>query len=490
MDGDFEPGEAQAAAAAGPGTGGDWVNADILRAIPGDDPAGSDPRLSETYEEIEGEVGKIGGVEQLEVDWARVERLAAALLSETSKDLRCACQWLVARAHVSGVDGLRQGVATLAALVEQFAGGLFPRRAKGRMAATDWLSEQLELAMRANALQLTRVQQDELSGGVARVQKVFETLELDAMHLESLAETFAQVKLVASEEEREEEVLRAFPEGYGELGLAILNRSAVPSGGDETGLSLRLRRWALWMAAPSGQGSQRDVTIAREDQEELDALCNGHRWSELLQRSEHLFTSTPFWLDLSYWSARAARQVIGEDAWLAIVGELRALLARDPNLVDAVDRDGRELASSEVRAWIDQEVTERGSGGGSSDASLTLPQDIQQLLEKGQLREAMLAAQGWIELAQGRVRFARCVTLANAFKELGATEQSFLVFRGLHGHLRSLTVKEWEPRLFAACIEGYLTSKKAASGLGPEDEPLLEELSVLDPTAVLGVLPA
>ena len=52
-----------------------------------------------------------------------------------------------------------------------------------------------------------------------------------------------------------------------------------------------------------------------------------------------------------------------------------------------------------------------------------------------------------------------------------------------------MTVKEWEPRLFAACLEGYLSSKKVGPGLGMEDEPLLEELSVLDPTAVLGVLP-
>jgi hypothetical protein len=101
-----------------------------------------------------------------------------------------------------------------------------------------------------------------------------------------------------------------------------------------------------------------------------------------------------------------------------------------------------------------------------------------------------VVASSWVTVSNGRVRFARSVALANAFMRIGAAEQAFLVFRGLHSQLRQMTVKEWEPRLFAACIEGYLISKKMGTGLGMEDEPLLEELSVLDPTSVLAVLPA
>lgn len=103
--------------------------------------------------------------------------------------------------------------------------------------------------------------------------------------------------------------------------------------------------------------------------------------------------------------------------------------------------------------------------------------------------EAMRAAAGWLSNSTGRTRFARSVALANAFSEFDAPEQAFTVFRGLHGHLRALTVKEWDPGLFAACLEGYLISKRRAEGLGPEDQPLLEELSVLDPTSIMHVIP-
>jgi type VI secretion system ImpA/VasJ family protein len=236
--------------------------------------------------------------------------------------------------------------------------------------------------------------------------------------------------------------------------------------------------------------NRRDITTARDQTAELEGLYGARKWTELLARCEKLFLTSPFWLDLTFWSAKAAGQLFGDEAKLAIIGELRALLTRDPTLISAADRDGAPLLCDEARDWVERDVTQNDSSrNGEESASVLLPPEIRQLLDSGQIREAMLVASSWITVSNGRVRFARSVALANAFMKLGAAEQSFLVFRGLHSQLRQMTVKEWEPRLFAACLEGYLSSKKMGTGLGMEDEPLLEELSVLDPTAVLGVLP-
>ena len=500
MDGGVDPGSRRedAALPGGAVSSAGSVGVDVLlRPIASEEdseagPAGLDPRLAEEFEAIETELAKIGGVELLEVEWPKVEGLAAGLLQSTGKDLRCASYWAIARLHAAGVEGLADGLALISGLVTNYKDGFFPRRPRGKAAATEWLAEQLETALQGGSYQITR---DELSGledAMTVITEVFDGLELDTAHLQTARESLSRIKLVASEEEREEEVKRAFPEGYGEVGLAVLGQCPVTDAAAETALTLRLRRWALWMATPAVlSGDQRDVTTAQDDRDALEALASSNRWGDLLVACEKALATSPFWLDLSVWAARAALHVVGEEGQRAIIGELRALLTRDPDLLTATDRDGVELAGSIAREWLEREVVTSGQGRSNADsADVALPAEIEHMLEKGQIREAMIAAQQWVVQASGRVRFARSVALANAFKQMGAADQSFLVFRGLHNQLRGMTVKEWDPALFAECIAGFLRSKKAGMGLGPEDEPLLEELSVLDPTAVLGVLPA
>jgi predicted component of type VI protein secretion system len=467
------------------------VHGEILRPIEGPDRAGEDPRLLEAFEAIEVEIAKIGAVELLEVDWKKVEALSAQLLILRSKDLRCACWWAIARLYNDELAGLRQGLATLAALLCEYGDAIHPRRPKARVGASLWFAHQLDDVLRKKKqLQITKVDLADLGEAIDTAARVFGELELDPAEFYSARESLQLMKIVASEAEREEEVRKAFPTGYEDLGLAMLRKCGEHNGA-ETALTLRMRRWALWMAPPSVVGdNRRDVTTARDQADELASLHAARKWAELLARCEKLFTTSPFWLDLTYWSARAAGQLLGDEAKHAIVGELRALLSRDPSLVSAADRDGAPLLCDEARDWVERDVTQsEGSRNGDESASVHLPPEIRQLLDSGQVREAMVVASSWITVCSGRVRFARSVALANAFMRLGAAEQSFLVFRGLHSQLRQMTVKEWEPRLFAACLEGYLSSKKMGSGLGMEDEPLLEELSVLDPTAVLGVLP-
>jgi predicted component of type VI protein secretion system len=468
------------------------VHPDIIRPIEGPDRAGEDPRLLEAFEAIEAEIAKIGGVELLEVDWKKVEALSAQLLILRSKDLRCAVWWAIARVNNDDLVGLQQGVGTIAALLTQYANELYPRRPKARMGATLWFAQQLDdtIKKKKKTLQVTKIELGELHEALDTAASIFRELELEEQEFYAAKESIAQIKLVASQAEREEEVRRAFPPGYEDLGLAMLQQCGEPTGG-ETALTLRVRRWTLWMAQPAVvSDNRRDVTTARDHTDELVALYGARKWAELLARCEKLFMTSPFWLDLTYWSARAAGQLLGDEAKLSVVGELRALLTRDPTLVSAADRDGAPLLCDEARDWIERDVSQSGSSrNGEESASVQLPPEIRQLLDSGQTREAMVVASSWITVSNGRVRFARSVALANAFMRLGAAEQSFLVFRGLHSQLRQMSVKEWEPRLFAACIEGYLSAKKLGQGLGMEDEPLLEELSVLDPTAVLGVLP-
>jgi type VI secretion system ImpA/VasJ family protein len=249
---------------------------------------------------------------------------------------------------------------------------------------------------------------------------------------------------------------------------------------------LRIHRWALWDAIPSVEDGVLDVTIERDAAEEMQQLFNAEAWNDLLERSETAFAGSPFWLDLTFYTARAASHVFDRAATTGVIGLVRDLLARAPELVEATDAAGQPLASEATKAWIFDSVFEAQDSGGESNEAL--PPEVRTLLDEGKLREALAEASAWIAHPEGRVRFSRSVILADAFGAVNSANNAHVVFRGLHNHLRQMTVKDWDPHIFAACIRGFLATKRDALGLGPEDEHLMDELSALDPAALLSIL--
>ena len=103
--------------------------------------------------------------------------------------------------------------------------------------------------------------------------------------------------------------------------------------------------------------------------------------------------------------------------------------------------------------------------------------------------DATTSASAWIAGAQGRARFGRNLAYAKRCLEGGAPKIAFPMFRALEGQLRKSTLVEWEPTLAVQCIRGYLASKMAVGGgLGAQDERLVDELTLLDPKAMTGLL--
>ena len=72
-------------------------------------------------------------------------------------------------------------------------------------------------------------------------------------------------------------------------------------------------------------------TGAPQQRAELAALASAENWVELLRRCEVELEPTPFWLDLTYWTIKAAEHVLGKDAARTLKGELVALVMRHPD---------------------------------------------------------------------------------------------------------------------------------------------------------------
>lgn len=457
----------------------------LLVPFPGEDPVGQDPRNTEEFETIGNELAKIGGVDLVPVDWGVVAKVAEQLLRECGKDLRLAVYWVIAQLALEGSESLPVALRLVNRLLTDFGVAMHPKRPRARKSILAWFAERLEIQLEENAPTLTGEEKGALVSDFDAIANLAAGLEVDPTSVRRAQSiVMERVAIKLSEEEQRAEVLGQFDPEFAELAVAVLSHDAVAN---RTPRGLRLHRWALWDSVPPLEEGVLDVTIDQEAAQEMEALFGREAWQELLERADAAFSGSPFWLDLTFYVARAAAHVFDRAAVDGVIGVLRDLLARAPDLVVATDAAGQPLASEATRAWIQESVFEAQESQGSSDE--VLPKEVRVLFEEGRLREALLEASSWIAHPDGRVRFSRSVTLADAFGAANSANNAHVVFRGLHNHLRQMQVKEWDPAIFAACIAGYLSTKRDSYGLGPEDEHLMDELSALDPAALLAILP-
>jgi type VI secretion system protein VasJ len=508
---------------------------EILRPFPGDDPCGEDPRLCDEFEQLRVEIAKVGAVAAEEVAWPKVVVLSRKILATRSKDLRCLVWLAIARQRTEGSAGLADAIATLAASAERFGEALHPRRGKARAGAVGWFGERLQADLTRQPLVITTELLARARGDLARAMKALDGVCEDTNGLSLADEALSRVKprghtasavarpTGAPAPPRPRPTTPPTGEAPSDAGIAEVveallgaarSRSAA---GHEDATTLRLRRLALWMTPPEALQAKKHECDSGTPQQraELTALAAAENWPELLQRCEIELESTPFWLDLTYWSIKAAEHVLGKDAAKTLKGELVALVMRNPTLLAGFDRKGQWLAAKEVRDWFARELTPRPPSATSTEPAAEtppadatakpeaakpvarsddnplpeLPEDVQKLIEAKKLDDATTSASQWIAGAHGRARFTRSVAFAQQCLKAGSPKVAFPMFRALEGQLRKFTLTEWDPTLAVLCIRGYLASKMAVGvGLGAQDERLVDELALLDPKAMTGLL--
>lgn len=502
---------------------------ELLRPLSAESPCGDDPRLCDEFEQLRVEIAKVGAVAAEEVAWPNVAAWSRKILAERSKDLRCVVWLAIARLRTEGSVGLADSIATLAAYSERFGDALHPRRGKARAGALGWLGERLQAELVRQPLAITADLLARARGDLARAMKALDGMSEDTNGLSLADEALSRVKPRAAA------VMQTRPTGapapakpkpatpgpkpdgavvdaaLAELAESLLDAARARGADDAT--TLRLRRLALWMTPPEALQAKKHECDSGTPQQraELAALASAENWAELLQRCEAEFESTPFWLDLTWWSIKAAEHVLGKEAAKALKGELFALSMRHPTVLAGFDRKGQWLASKEMRDWISRELTPRPPSATPEPSeapapeaakpeaaklvarveaeSFDVPEDVVKLIEAKKFDDATTSASAWIAGAHGRARFGRNLAYAKRCLEGGAPKIAFPMFRALEGQLRKSTLVEWEPALAVQCIRGYLASKMAVGGgLGAQDERLVDELTLLDPKAMTGLL--
>jgi type VI secretion system protein VasJ len=111
-----------------------------LSPFEGASKAGVNARGEDVFESLMQEVAKLDSPAAAPVDWRKVAELGDNILREKSKDLQVAVYLAVALQQTRGLDGLLDGTALLAGMLQDFWDALFPevKRIRGRVAALSW----------------------------------------------------------------------------------------------------------------------------------------------------------------------------------------------------------------------------------------------------------------------------------------------------------------------------------------------------------------
>ena len=135
----------------------------LLAPIPGAKTAGASLRHEPVYTQIKEARREDDGLPKgewesarKEADWALVVRLASDALTKRTKDLELAGWLTEALLHRDGIVGLRDGLALVHQLLEQFWDGVYPEidedGAEARAARVEWIGVKLDGAVRRSPL--------------------------------------------------------------------------------------------------------------------------------------------------------------------------------------------------------------------------------------------------------------------------------------------------------------------------------------------------
>ncbi|VYT91124.1 type VI secretion system protein TssA [Metakosakonia massiliensis] len=210
-------------------------------------------------------------------------------------------------------------------------------------------------------------------------------------------------------------------------------------------IGFRLRRHAIFasLTEPLNREGKTDLAPFPADREsDIKAGITHASVGEWIQ-VENILTSTPFWLEGHFISARIALQQNYSAVACAIKDELLALLQRLPMLRNFRYSDDSAFMSDEMKAWLDG----RGSGASTFNAADESSSVLQCFSEQGlEAALALLNEKPIDNDLRGHYHQLKCSVqlLAEAGYKTLAVRQA----ESLWSACKTLTLEQWEPSFF------------------------------------------
>ncbi|SIS01476.1 MULTISPECIES: type VI secretion system protein TssA [Pseudomonas] len=442
-------------------------------------PAGLFDVEDETYQAIDQEMVKLGGLQDASIDWVYIEEASRQYLSQQCKHLRIVahlsaawlhsgcwerwgctlallagmleCYWEAAhpKPGPKGVLGKRKLVALV---IDRLAEALprldrftyTPTHAAAAQAALKRLQQQeavqLDMAALGELERLLR-KHSELANGVgeAAVPKAPAATEKPAPLADVIATPVSRMSMG-----NERETRRAV------LSMAELINQQDPY--DATGY--QLRRFGLWahiqVAPQVRQGNRTELMAVPLDITRVyeEAIASKAVDPALLQRIEKSLTVCPYWIRGSFLAATVATRLAMCEVAEAIRCATARFVQRMPALQQLCFSDGMVFVDDQCLAWLKGAQGPSGQGATPQEFS-GLREELVSQLETGGVEPLLLRLQG---LQAGfRAPRERCHTTVIAADLLAARGVSWLaqdLCANVARTMQQTTASAWEPEVF------------------------------------------
>ncbi|MBA1222969.1 type VI secretion system protein TssA [Pseudomonas fulva] len=450
----------------------------LLAPIDAQAPAGLFDVEDETYQAIDQEMVKLGGLQESCIDWAYIEEASRQYLGQQCKHLRIV-------AHLSAA-WLRSGcwerwgltLTLLAGMVERYWEVAHPKPGPkgflGKRKLVGLVLNRLNVALpRLDRFTYSPAHAVVAQEALQRLQQQQSVALLDEAILRDLerllrkhtelasrgGEPATKAPTAAIKPAPLAEVI-ATPLPRVSLGNERESRRAVLTMAeminqqdpyDPTGY--QLRRFGLWahiQAAPQTKQGNRTELMAvpldiAGDYEE--AIAGTAIDAALLHRIEKSVTACPFWIRGSFLAAIAATRLAMDEVALAIRATTARFVQRMPALQQLCFSDGRAFLDDQCLAWL--KATDEQSQAEPAHEFVGLREELVSQLDTGGVEPVLLRLQAM--QADLRAPRERCHTTIIAADLLAARGVSWLaqdLCTSVARTMRQTTASAWEPDVF------------------------------------------
>lgn len=451
----------------------------LLAPIDAQAPAGLFDMEDETYQAIDQEMVKLGGLHHSSIDWTYIEEASCQYLAQQCKHLRIVAHLSAAWLRSGCWERWGLSLALLAGMIERYWEAAHPKpgpmgllgKRKLVGLVLNRLNEALprldrftyspaHAAVANEALQRLLQQQavvlldEAILTDLERLLRTHTELASSA-HEPAAAKTPAAASKPASLAE-----VMATPMPRVSLGNERESRRAVLTMADMVNqqdpydpTGYRLRRFGLWAhiqaAPPTRQGNRTELMavpldIASEYEEAIAATAID---GALLQRIEKSVTACPFWLRGSFLAATAATRLAMGEVAEAIRAATARFVQRVPALQQLCFSDGRTFLDDRCMAWL-KGSTEQSQAEPAHEF-MGLREELVGQMEAGGVEPVLLRLQAM--QAELRTPRERCHTTLIAADLLAARGVCWLaqdLCASVARTMRQTTASAWEPELF------------------------------------------
>jgi type VI secretion system protein VasJ len=497
-------------------------------------PAGSDVRYDPLFDQLQAEIDRaslpaVAGA----VDWDKVVRLAAEILSQKSKDLLVAGYLAVGLIQLRGMEGLALALKIYRDLIEHHVQSLFPQRERARLRAVEWWLEKSAAALATlGACPVEPVLLVSMEEQLAKLSQLLPELLPDAPSLQLLRDFLRRGAESSRADLPRADAATIAPEssamatepcakGTGTCGASPPARSdeaPVAAPGDVSAchdgalpledllhqlraradllrgqdhrdsLCYRLSRQASWLSLtqlpPAEAGRSRLPAPPATLSIRLAELKRAGESRTLLEELESQLGQFIFWLDLNRVAAETLLELDSAQAAAdAVCQETASLLRRLPGLDDLAFADGTPFADARTRQWLKKQLgkgktldvaspvlSEMGAPHPLAASIGSKTEAAGALIEQGRVSDAIGMFQEELHGARsGRERLEWRLALS---RMLLAGEQASFALPHLEQAVADIT---------SYCLEGYDPGmaleglKLAWQGFESQEEPYFKE---------------